>query len=158
MGLAVSGTKNSGRRKSSSNVVDFSGTTGAAPAAPASLERPLLSEKAAAHWDAVVSEAGESGPVLPSDRSALAKICEQLVTMDFIIRAKSQKRFNPLTDRGLRVSRLERQTTKEIERLWKSARKDIEARGNARPVRNAAAAGGQTPTIRDFALRRGPGA
>lgn len=157
----MSGSRNSGRRPPSSNVVDFGGTTGVgagdAPATPGVLERPLLSEKASAHWDAVLAEAEETGPVLSRDRSALGKICEQLVTMDFIVRAKSQKRFNPLTDKGLRVARLERQTTKEIERLWKSVRKDIESRGNARPVRSAAA-GGQTPTIRDFALRRGPGA
>lgn len=152
----MSGNNRSGRRPAVLNVIDFGGTTGQTAAPPAELEQPLLSEKAAAHWVSVLAQASESGLVKSSDRDGLAKICEQMVTMDFVRRAKSQKRFNPLTDRGLRVARLERQTTKEIERLWKLVRKDIEGRVNARPVRGAAAVGGGTPSIRDFAQLRGP--
>ena len=154
----MSGSRNSGRRPAKENVVDFgaAGVAGAKPKEPATIEPPVMSPRAAAHWPSVVAEAHDIGTVLPRDCATLGKICEQLVTMDFIRAAKGKKRFNPLTDAGLRVARLERQTTKEIERLWKGVRRDIESRANARPVRQAATGtASATPPIRDFVFRGG---
>ena len=154
----MSGNRNSGRRPAVVVRTAFSAPGPAAATLPAGDDttRPPLSLKAASHWDAVVSEAAHYGTVdVDRDKSTLAKICEQLAVMDDVIKAKSGVRFSALSERGLRVIRVERQTTKELDRLWRGLRREMDLRASA-PGGGISQPGPQrVPSIRDFAARKG---